>query len=235
MKRAKKIGKIAAVALLASPLAYMVNMGNYSTHKRIGERSPTRVVNSASQGFGKENEVLRQKLTEAQVRTEELEREIQKLKSRHLGEEVLLVSASVTKETSELDVRPERNADDGDIAALNPADEIELIETLERLESDFWQEEPDYQWTDEVEQALDGTFKSLHITDTWMADVQCRRTLCLVEFAHTDPKGQELLLQRLADMNPFSGGFMVKIEDSDLTPKTLVYFSRPGETNPLSF
>ncbi len=111
---------------------------------------------------------------------------------------------------------------------------IELENAVTEMEASFWQDEYDFQWTVNTENQLKGVFDSETMPSTSLGTVQCHSRLCLVEFVHTDDDGHNVLLQQLANIETFSGQFLVKTDESGHELRTFVYFPRQGESLPVS-
>ncbi|MBN2527448.1 MAG: hypothetical protein JXR76_13730 [Deltaproteobacteria bacterium] len=99
----------------------------------------------------------------------------------------------------------------------------------------FQQQEIDVSWTNNVEQAATRLFNEQQFEGTEINFVECRTSLCKVEFRHDAMNSHETFVRGNMDPGPWvrdSGDAMGSVrEDPDGTIRSFVYFSNVGDVD----
>ena len=110
---------------------------------------------------------------------------------------------------------------------------VSISEILPRLDHSFLEENPDVEWSRPAEQKLQDLFRPLINKSTSLTSVQCRTTLCRVEFLHVTEEGFRNFLQSLKTASvtrEWKGeGVGGKIRTTDAEGvRSVFYLAKPG-------
>lgn len=100
------------------------------------------------------------------------------------------------------------------------------------LETRVREEGVDFQWSRATEARIGEALRSERMAGSSLINVECRRSLCRLDVAHTDGVAQDQFFEVLPLMPPFdTEGFLKRSADSE-RPQTRVYIARAGRTLP---
>lgn len=103
----------------------------------------------------------------------------------------------------------------------------------EVLDEMYLEQPANDRWTAEVRESAEMLFDNAGVTGTEIHSIDCRDTLCKVEFAHDDGITYDSFMARRMNEGPWVAqageAFSDSVENNDGSIRSFVYFTNPGD------
>lgn len=94
-------------------------------------------------------------------------------------------------------------------------------------------ETSDIEGTLKIQGVLEESMERLTLENSQLNSVDCRSSLCRMEFSHADGQSRDLLTGQVGMLLDYpTDGVIVSVENGTDTPDTVVYFTREGQELP---
>ena len=198
--------------------------------QRSEHREPTQIVSSLKDS-GQEDEnnssyrehsILKSQIARLEDKQHELSRKLHNLRNLVRAQE-----ASIS-EDRKYDPRISESTE----LSQNTLEDHKTTNPISNHNTALQEETEDLEWRLKVETTVMATLEERDVANTLLDQIDCRQSVCQIDFVHPDAQGDESFIESVLPSEPFSGEFFSESTvNAEGLEMTIVYIARPARPN----